>query len=35
VRRLAARGCAYAIKVGYVGYWSWVPLKQLAADCPH
>jgi hypothetical protein len=26
---LAARGCAYAIKVGY---WSWLPLKQLAAE---
>jgi Transposase DDE domain group 1 len=26
---LAARGCGYAIKVGY---WSWLPLKQLAAD---
>jgi hypothetical protein len=25
---LAARGCAYAIKVGY---WHWLPLKQLAA----
>ena len=25
---LTARGCAYAIKVGY---WSWLPLKQLAA----
>src|SRR5687768_3828305 len=23
------RGCAYAIKVGY---WSWLPLKQLAAE---
>lgn len=29
VRLLAARGCAYAIKVGY---WSWLPLKQLAAE---
>ena len=29
LRLLAARGCAYAIKVGY---WSWLPLKQLAAD---
>src|SRR5512132_3911318 len=28
-RLLAARGCAYAIKVGY---WSWLPLKQLAAE---
>jgi Transposase DDE domain group 1 len=27
-RLLAARGCAYAIKVGY---WHWLPLKQLAA----
>jgi len=27
-RLLAARRCAYAIKVGY---WSWLPLKQLAA----
>jgi hypothetical protein len=26
---LPARRCAYAIKVGY---WSWLPLKQLAAD---
>src|SRR5215510_5658440 len=32
LRLLAARGCAYAIKVGY---WSWLPLKQLAADCRH
>jgi hypothetical protein len=31
-RLLAARGCAYAIKVGY---WSWLPLKQLAADRKH
>ena len=31
-RLLAARGCAYAIKVGY---WSWLPLKQLAAGCSH
>ena len=31
-RLLAARGCVYAIKVGY---WSWLPLKQLAADCRH
>ncbi len=31
VRRLvAARGCGYAIKVGY---WSWLPLKRLAAEC--
>jgi hypothetical protein len=29
LRLLAARGCAYAIKVGY---WHWLPLKQLAAD---
>jgi hypothetical protein len=29
VRLLVARGCAYAIKVGY---WSWLPLKQLAAE---
>src|SRR3989449_5707320 len=29
---LAARGCAYAIKVGY---WSWLPLKQLAAARRH
>jgi hypothetical protein len=29
---LAARGCAYAIKVGY---WSWLPLKQLAAERRH
>lgn len=28
-RLLAARGGAYAIKVGY---WSWLPLKQLAAE---
>jgi hypothetical protein len=27
-RLLTARGCAYAIKVGY---WHWLPLKQLAA----
>ena len=27
LRLLAARGCGYAIKVGY---WSWLPLKQLA-----
>ncbi len=27
-RLLTARGCAYAIKVGY---WGWLPLKQLAA----
>ena len=31
LRLLAARGCAYAIKVGY---WSWLPLKQLAAERP-
>src|SRR5262249_31631791 len=29
LRLLAARGCAYAIKVGD---WSWLPLKQLAAE---
>ena len=29
LRLLAARGCAYAIKVGY---WSWLPLKQ--CRCP-
>jgi Transposase DDE domain group 1 len=29
LRLLAARDCAYAIKVGY---WSWLPLKQLAAE---
>jgi hypothetical protein len=29
-RLLAARGCGYAIKVGF---WHWLPLKQLAADC--
>jgi hypothetical protein len=28
-RLLAARQCAYAIKMGY---WSWLPLKQLAAE---
>src|SRR5881409_3727958 len=32
LRLLAARGCAYAIKVGY---WSWLPLKQLAAGRRH
>ena len=31
-RLLAARGCRYAVKVGY---WSWLPLKRLAAACPH
>jgi len=31
-RLLAARGCAYAIKVGY---WSWLPLKHLAAERQH
>jgi Transposase DDE domain group 1 len=31
LRLLAARSCVYAIKVGY---WSWLPLKQLAADRP-
>ena len=29
LRLLPTRGCGYAIKVGY---WSWLPLKQLAAD---
>jgi hypothetical protein len=29
LRLLDARGCYYAIKVGY---WSWLPLKQLAAE---
>jgi Transposase DDE domain group 1 len=29
LRLLAARGCGYAIKVGY---WHWLPLKQLAAE---
>src|SRR5262245_22501146 len=29
LRLLGARGCAYAIKVGY---WSWLPLKQLASE---
>jgi len=29
LRLLATRGCAYAIKMGY---WSWLPLKQLAAE---
>src|SRR2546428_5551765 len=29
LRLLAARGCGYAIKVGY---WHWLPPKQLAAD---
>src|SRR5436309_12712724 len=28
---LTARDCLYAIKVGY---WSWLPLKALAAACP-
>ena len=32
LRLLAARGSAYAIKVGY---WSWLPLKQLAAARGH
>jgi hypothetical protein len=32
LRLLAARGCAYAIKVGY---WSWLPLKELAAERRH
>jgi hypothetical protein len=31
-RLLAARRCGYAIKVGF---WHWLPLKQLAAECPH
>ncbi len=31
-RLLTARRCAYAIKVGY---WSWLPLKQLAAGRQH
>jgi DDE family transposase len=31
-RLLACRGCAYAIKVGY---WSWLPLKWLAAETRH
>jgi Transposase DDE domain group 1 len=29
LRLLTARGCGYAIKVGY---WGWLPLKQLAAE---
>ena len=29
LRLLEARGCTYAIKIGY---WSWLPLKQLAAE---
>ncbi len=29
LRLLPARGCGYAIKIGY---WHWLPLKQLAAD---
>src|SRR5207244_2897250 len=29
LRLLAARRCTYAIKIGY---WSWLPLKQLAAE---
>src|SRR5215467_5196760 len=32
LRLLTARGCGYAIKVGY---WSWLPLKQLAAARRH
>ena len=32
LRLLTARGCAYAIKMGY---WSWLPLKQLAAERRH
>ena len=28
---LTGRDCRYAIKVGY---WSWLPLKRLAAECP-
>ena len=31
-RLLPARGCHYAIKVGY---WNWLPLKHLAADRQH
>jgi hypothetical protein len=31
-RLLTARACFYAIKVGY---WNWLPLKQVAADCRH
>src|SRR4029450_5114715 len=31
-RLLARRGCGYAIKVGY---WSWLPLKRLAAETRH
>ena len=30
LRLLAARGCAFAIKVGY---WSWLPLKAIVAAC--
>ena len=32
LRLLPTRGCGYAIKVGY---WSWLPLKQLAAARRH
>src|SRR5882762_5813867 len=32
LRLLPARACGYAIKVGY---WSWLPLKQLAAERRH
>ncbi len=32
LRLLAARDCGYAIKVGY---WSWLPLKAIAAACRH
>src|SRR5262245_8711027 len=32
LRLLAARGCGYVIKVGY---WSWLPVKQLAAERRH
>src|SRR5574342_3870 len=32
LRLLARRGCGYAIKVGY---WSWLPLKRLAAETRH
>jgi Transposase DDE domain group 1 len=32
LRLFAARDCGYAIKVGY---WSWLPLKQLAAERRH
>jgi hypothetical protein len=32
LRLLTDRGCGYAIKIGY---WSWLPLKQLAAERRH